>query len=56
MCKEEKLSWKNVGFTYDQSNVFKDFNVTINDGERVGLVGPSGAGKTTFRLTSFASA
>ena len=42
------IDWKNVTFKYDKNTVFKDFNLTIEPGQRVGLVGPSGAGKTTF--------
>ena len=42
------IDWKNVTFTYGENNVFNDFNLTIRGGERIGLVGTSGAGKTTF--------
>jgi ABC-type multidrug transport system fused ATPase/permease subunit len=45
---EGRVEWKNVSFTYGQNHVFKDFNLTIQSGERVGLVGSSGAGKSTF--------
>lgn len=42
------IVWQNVTFKYDTNTVFKDFNLTITPGQRVGLVGSSGAGKTTF--------
>ena len=42
------IDWRNVTFTYGENKVFKDFNLTIAPGQRLGLVGPSGAGKTTF--------
>ena len=42
------IDWKNVNFEFGENTVFNDFNLTIKPGERVGLVGHSGAGKTTF--------
>lgn len=43
-----EILWQAVSFNYGQNKVFSDFNLTIKPGQRVGLVGPSGAGKTTF--------
>jgi ABC-type multidrug transport system fused ATPase/permease subunit len=37
-----------VNFSYDNSSVFKNFSINIPAGQKVGLVGRSGAGKTTF--------
>jgi len=43
------VSLQNVGFAYpDGSRVFRDLSVTIPAGQRVGLVGISGSGKSTF--------
>ncbi len=42
------VNWKDVNFEFGANKVFKDFNLKIEPGQRVGLVGPSGAGKTTF--------
>ena len=48
--KEGKIIWNNVNFKFgdDNKKVFKKFDLTIAPKQRVGLVGPSGAGKTTF--------
>lgn len=43
-----EVKWSDVVFDYGENRVFDRFNVTITPGQRVGLVGPSGAGKTTF--------
>jgi ATP-binding cassette subfamily B protein len=43
-----KIEWNNVSFDYGETPVFENFNLVIQAGERIGLVGTSGAGKTTF--------
>jgi len=43
-----EVAWQSVTFEYGENRVFDDFNLTIAPGERIGLVGTSGAGKTTF--------
>ena len=48
VVNEGKIVWKDVRFTYHKNVVFNDLQLTIKPGQRVGLVGPSGAGKTTF--------
>ncbi len=42
------VNWKNVDFEFGKNKVFDNFNLEIKPGQRVGLVGHSGAGKTTF--------
>ncbi len=42
------IDWQDATFNYGRENVFDHFNLTIKGGERIGLVGGSGAGKTTF--------
>lgn len=43
------ITFDNVSFAYDTGKVvLRDINVHIPAGQIVGLVGPSGAGKTTF--------
>ena len=44
-----KIEFKNVKFGYDENKtIIKDFNVLVKPGEKVAIVGPTGAGKTTL--------
>ena len=45
---EDKIEFKNVTFAYGELDVITDFNLTINKGETVALVGQSGSGKSTL--------
>ncbi len=48
-AKKAAVKFQNVSFAYkDKRQIFKDFSVDIKAGEKIGLVGASGAGKTTF--------
>lgn len=44
------FEFKNVSFKYNEgeNNVVKDLNFTIKKGERVGIIGGTGSGKTTL--------
>lgn len=43
------INFKDVSFSYDENKpLLKDLNLTIKSGEIIGLVGPSGEGKTTL--------
>ncbi len=43
------IEFKHVKFGYDEDNVIiKDFNCKVKAGEKVAIVGPTGAGKTTM--------
>lgn len=44
-----KLEAKNVSFGYSKKNmILENISFAVNEGERVGLVGPSGYGKSTL--------
>jgi ATP-binding cassette, subfamily B, bacterial MsbA len=43
-----EICFNNVTFAYDNEAALKSVNVTIAAGQVIALVGPSGAGKTTF--------
>jgi ATP-binding cassette subfamily B protein len=44
-----RIDFQNVTFSYDRHrHILKNLNLTIQPGSVVALVGPSGAGKTTF--------
>jgi ATP-binding cassette subfamily B protein len=46
------IKFENVNFQYEDANqketLFKNFDLAVKAGEKVGLVGPSGGGKTTI--------
>lgn len=41
------IEFKNTCFSYGEMQVLKNFNLTVNDGDRICLFGNSGIGKTT---------
>ncbi|MBA47183.1 MAG: multidrug ABC transporter [Dehalococcoidia bacterium] len=43
------IKFDNVSFAYVEKNyILRDFDLTIENGERIGIVGPTGAGKSTI--------
>lgn len=49
IIKNGEIVFENVSFEYkDGKDVFKDFNLTVPSGQKVGVVGHSGSGKTTI--------
>jgi ABC-type multidrug transport system fused ATPase/permease subunit len=53
VVKQGAIHFQSVAFAYDATgrgprNIVKDFELLIPPGQRLGLVGPSGAGKTTL--------
>lgn len=51
VVKQGKIEFKHINFNYDakrQNSIIQDLDLTINPGEKIGLVGRSGAGKSTL--------
>lgn len=44
----DMLEVKHLNFQYAKRTILKDFNLTVNKGELVGIKGPSGCGKSTL--------
>ena len=45
----ETIEFKNMAFSYEQNRpLIEGFNLTIKKGQKVAIVGPTGAGKTTL--------
>ena len=43
------IEFKNVKFGYDpEKTIINDFNANVKDGQKIAIVGPTGAGKTTM--------
>lgn len=46
---EGNVEFKNVSFGYDESKtIINDFNAKVKKGQKIAIVGPTGAGKTTM--------
>ena len=45
-----KVQFKNITYSYKKQDnaLFKDFNLTIQGGEKIAIIGPSGSGKTSL--------
>jgi len=43
-----EIVFKNVDFSYEDTQVLENFNLKINPGQMVAFVGPSGSGKSTL--------
>ena len=46
--KEKVIEFKNVDFSYGRELVLKDINFSIKKGEKIAIVGETGAGKSTI--------
>lgn len=45
---KEVLRIENLGFSYGSKSILKNVNLKVFRGERIGIIGPNGIGKTTF--------
>ncbi|RMA97007.1 ABC transporter ATP-binding protein [Hydrogenothermus marinus] len=45
---KEKIEYKNVSLRIDKNQILKDINLIIKKGEKVGIVGATGSGKSTL--------
>ncbi len=45
---QREIRYIGVSFSYDSESVLEDINLTIQRGEKIAIVGPSGVGKTTL--------
>ncbi len=43
-----KISLNNVSYSIEEHKIIKDININIKHGEKVGVIGPVGGGKSTF--------
>ncbi len=44
----DSIEFRNVSFKYDKDYVLKNFNLKVKKGEKIGIVGMSGGGKSTL--------
>jgi subfamily B ATP-binding cassette protein MsbA len=45
---QDKIEFKNVSFSYDETPILRNINLTVSAGEVIAFVGMSGGGKTTL--------
>lgn len=45
---KSRIAFKNVSFQYDQEKVLRNLSFTVEKGQTVAIVGPTGAGKSTI--------
>lgn len=46
--KEGRISFQNVSYSYGDFKVIDDINLDIQPGQKIGIIGPSGTGKSTL--------
>jgi ATP-binding cassette, subfamily B, bacterial MsbA len=45
---KETIEFKNINFSYGGETILKNINFSVSKGEKIGIVGPTGVGKTTL--------
>jgi ATP-binding cassette subfamily F protein uup len=45
---QKVIEAKNISFAYDTTPIVRDFSTTIWRGDKIGIIGPNGGGKTTL--------
>ena len=45
---KKSIKFKNISFGYNDRSILKNFNLHINLGEKIGIIGTTGSGKTTL--------
>ena len=48
MSGQKVIEAKDISFSYDATQIVRDFTTTIWRGDKVGIIGPNGGGKTTL--------
>ncbi len=48
VMEKTMIELKNVSFTYENKEVFKNLSLNVERGEKVGIIGESGCGKSTL--------
>ncbi len=51
--QDSSINFRNIEFSHNKNKLFKDLSLYVKPGEKVGLVGPSGGGKTTITKLLF---
>ena len=46
--RKGKIEIKNLTFAYDEQNILKNLNISIEEGKKIAIVGKSGSGKSTI--------
>ena len=42
------ITFQNISYSFDDKDIFRELQLTINPGDRIALIGDNGTGKTTL--------